>query len=125
MTIATLAEERAEKLFEQFEEFDNDGDGMFDQADIYMQIMWLCMDPWNAGKLEEVRKLISASNQMWPELSKQRCIEAFQAPGFIDGFAIPFQLALFNMRDLDSDGRLSLNDGCFGKQWRACPRERP
>ncbi|MGW4959814.1 hypothetical protein ACWEPL_21525 [Nonomuraea sp. NPDC004186] len=27
MTIVTLAEERAEKLFEQFEQFHNDGDG--------------------------------------------------------------------------------------------------
>ncbi|MER6006361.1 hypothetical protein ABT120_48000 [Nonomuraea angiospora] len=27
MTIVTLTEERAEKLFEQFEQFDNDGEG--------------------------------------------------------------------------------------------------
>ncbi|MEV6039116.1 hypothetical protein AB0L65_48795 [Nonomuraea sp. NPDC052116] len=104
---------------------------MFDQTDIYLQIMWLCMDPWNAGKLEEARKLISASNQMWPELgrkadgdgkiSKQGCIEAFQAPGFIDGFAIPFQLALFDVRDLDSDGRLSLNEWML---WQTMARHR-
>ncbi|TDD53012.1 EF-hand domain-containing protein [Nonomuraea terrae] len=111
----TLAEERAEKLFMLFH-----NDDIIDQTDFDMLIMRLCMNAMDASRFEAVRKLISASNQMWQELSRnadgdgkisrQRFIEAFRAPGFIDGFATPLQLALYEVQNSDGDGMLSLSD---------------
>lgn len=111
----TLAEDRAEMLFMQF---DSNGDGVADQADLFVLVAMMLRADGPSPDSPVGRRLICAGIQMWRELSTSACedegvsrrkfTEALRSTGFADGVAVPFQLALFDANDTDGQGAVSM-----------------
>lgn len=114
-----IQRQRYEKIFNNF---DFDGDGDIDKADIDALVHSWCQIFDVAPGSHKWRQITRLADRWWRDLigridsdgnkivSKEEWVSSFGQPGFIDNVAVPFGLAAFDLGDKDDDGKLSRDD---------------
>jgi Ca2+-binding EF-hand superfamily protein len=111
-----------QKLEQQFDRYDGDGDGVIDQSDVDRLIQAWCAAFGATPGSERWQKVTTRSNKLWRLLDgridadgdmavdKEQWVAAHEKPDFIEKIAIPLAQATFELGDVDGDGRLGLNE---------------
>ncbi|WP_447002717.1 EF-hand domain-containing protein [Saccharothrix isguenensis] len=111
-----------QKLEQQFDRFDSNGDGVIDQSDVDRLVQGWCAAFGATPGSEQWQKVTTRSNKLWRLLDghldadgdmvvdKEQWVAAHGKPDFIDKVAIPLAQATFELGDVSQDGRLGLNE---------------